>query len=480
VSDTNVRGEILIVDDYPVNLRLLQELLLAENYEVRAATSGAWALSSAQANPPDLVMLDITMPEMDGYEVCRRLKADPATGDIPVIFISAHDDALDKVRAFKIGACDYVTKPFQAEEVVARIENQLQNHRLRRQLEDSRRELERQNAELRQRNDELTQAQRRTDLVFSALSDALPGTVLDGKYRLEDKIGTGGFGTIFRATHLELRRPVAVKVFRPRAGNDTPEALERFRLEGVSASRIRHPNAVAVFDSGITSSGIAYLVMELLRGCSLADELRAHRVLPLRRAAGIITQVCSALSEAHAQDIIHRDVKPENVFLHAGADGECVKVLDFGTVKMVGSTFAEGGDSLTAVGQVVGTPEYMAPERLRNAHYDGRADVYSVAVMLYRMLAGTLPFRADDPYVVAVMQLSNDPPPVREFNPNVPEAVETLIRVAMSKNPARRPTADEFARRLREAAADAPGVESPLSVEAASDPDAETDSFSIP
>jgi PleD family two-component response regulator len=135
-------GDVFIVDDTPANLDLLAAILRDSGYDVRVANSGRRALRVVSAHPPDLVMLDIQMPEMDGYEVCRQLKADPATSAIPVIFISALDDVFDKVRAFRAGGVDYVAKPFQAEEVLARVETQLELVRLRRELEHLRRERE--------------------------------------------------------------------------------------------------------------------------------------------------------------------------------------------------------------------------------------------------------------------------------------------------------------------------------------------------
>jgi serine/threonine protein kinase len=393
-------------------------------------------------------MLDIQMPGIDGYEVCRRLKADPATRDIPVLFISALGDAIDKVKAFDLGGVDYVTKPFEAQEVVARVENQIRILRFRR-------DLERRNAELSRMNAELLREQQRTARVFSALSDALPGTILDGKLRLEEKIGEGGFGAVFRATHLGLNRRVAVKVLRPSAANDTPEAVERFRVEGISAGRLDHPNAVSVLDFGVASAGTPYLVMELLRGETLRSEMKRHGALPVGRCAEIIRPVCAVLAEAHALGIVHRDVKPSNVFLHQSRNGEVVKVVDFGVAKL----FGDGADVLldeeTLTAGFVGTPEYASPERVENAPYDGRSDVYSVGIMLYEMLCGRVPFQraGGGPYAVALMHVRREVPLPREVNPSIPEAVERVVLLALRKAPSERPTALQFADQLAQAAA---------------------------
>ncbi|MBE9110475.1 response regulator [Nodosilinea sp. LEGE 07298] len=149
-GDKGDKGDILIVDDTPDNLRLLSAMLGRHQLGVRKALTGQWAIAAAQVAPPDLILLDIKMPEMSGYEVCERLKADPATQAIPIIFISALDDAIDKVKAFAAGGADYITKPFQEAEVLARIAHQLELRRLQGQLVAQNAELVRSNRELEQ------------------------------------------------------------------------------------------------------------------------------------------------------------------------------------------------------------------------------------------------------------------------------------------------------------------------------------------
>jgi DNA-binding response OmpR family regulator len=446
-------GGILIVDDSPAIATLLGGVLREAGYDVRAATDGARALALAAANPPELILLDLRMPIMDGFTVCRRLKEDSRVEAVPVIVISALDEVEEKVRAFEVGAADYVTKPFEPREVLSRVGAHVQLYRLRRELERKQEELERsqedlaaQNVELTRKNEELEQAERRTQHVFSALAAALPGTVLDGKYRLDQKIGTGGFATVFRAEHLQLKRPVAVKVFRPWEGNDTPDALDRFHREGEAACRIQHPNAVSVTDFGISSSGIAYLVMELLRGVTVADLLVAETRLPLARCIEILVPVCDVLAEAHAIGLVHRDIKPENVFLHRTPRGESVKVLDFGIAKLMQRT-RQTQQQLTR--GVIGTPSFLAPERVLGMDYDESADVYSLGVMLFVMLSGRLPFPArdeDDVYAALMRQVTEPLPPLNM--PELPPGVEDLVRRVLSKDAERRPTARDLGAEL--------------------------------
>jgi CheY-like chemotaxis protein len=133
--ETTPRGNILIVDDTPANLRLLSNMLAEQRYKVRSVINGQMALTATQASPPDLILLDIRMPEMNGYEVCEHLKADEDTHDIPIIFISALDATQDKVKAFTVGGVDYITKPFQLEEVLARVETHLALRNLQKSLQ---------------------------------------------------------------------------------------------------------------------------------------------------------------------------------------------------------------------------------------------------------------------------------------------------------------------------------------------------------
>ncbi|MEW6734540.1 MAG: FIST N-terminal domain-containing protein, partial [Acidobacteriota bacterium] len=308
-------------------------------------------------------------------------------------------------------------------------------------------QLNRKNEELIQRNEELIESYKKANQIFSALAEALPGKILDGKYRLDTKIGAGGYGAVYRATHLLLNHSVAVKVFLPIEGNNTTESLERFRLEGISACRVHHPNAVSVLDSGISNEGIAYLVMELLEGRTLNYELKEKGSLSLNRCAEIIIPVCNALSKAHEAGIVHRDIKPDNIFLHQTKEGEIVKVVDFGIAKFMDTSSEFALTNLQTMDGVVGTPTYMSPERLNNKPYDGKSDVYSIGIVIYEILCGRVPF---DPSIsgigkVIAMHLNAKPKSLRAHKADIPEAVESIVMQALSKNPDHRPTAKELA-----------------------------------
>lgn len=319
-------------------------------------------------------------------------------------------------------------------------------------------ELERKNSELVVKNRLLAEAraatirtERRSELIYSALSEALPGTVLDDKYRIEERIGSGAFGTVYRGEHIFLHHPVAIKVFRPVVGREGLESLDRFRLEGISACRINHPNAVTVLDFDVSLGSLAYLVMELLEGRSLADEMRTGARMDPERCVQIALAVCDALAEAHAAGIVHRDIKPSNVFLHRNRTEQLVKVIDFGIAKLTDAADPMGPQQPTIEGTFVGTPAYMAPERLIGDPYDGRADVYGVGVMMYEMLSGRIPFDDGGEGIIPVLRkrVTDDPPGLRSIVPRIRPELAELVERAVARLPDERPTAAELAAALR-------------------------------
>lgn len=436
------RGDVLIVDDNPNNLSLLTLMLRDAGYRVRIANSGQRALAAVDAQPPEIVMLDVSMPDLDGYAVCRALKAKSATRDIPVIFLSALDGVTDKIAAFKVGGIDYVTKPFHTEEVLARVETQLSLARLYRALAEK-------NRELADKNAELLRARQTNAEMFTALSNALPGNMLDGKYQIERKIGAGGFAAVYRGRHVALEREVAIKLLRPDLTTEPDKQLERFRREGVATTRVVHPNVVAVLDSGL-ANGVAYLVMELLEGRTVAEEQRDRGPFSVERAAQIVHAACEGLAAAHAAGIIHRDIKPSNLFLHQpqGRD-EVVKLVDFGIAKP-----QEEGDEanpFTTVGRLIGTPIYMSPERMLGHAYDARADLYSVGMMLYEMLTGKHPFEAKEGGLgrLVMLCMTQVPEPPSSKGVVLPPELDQLIVKMLAKKPDDRPTLEDIQRTLR-------------------------------
>jgi len=607
------------VDDNPDNLTLLSGLLRERGYRVRAATSGSRALSVVRAHPPELILLDINMPEMDGYQVCAALKADAATAAIPVIFISALDAPLDKVKAFEAGGVDYVIKPFDAAEVAARVGTQLRMARLARETEARKAELERAYQELKLAHDEiarlssstagmledtggwagalaaevagvvgaraigvyrlederfrplatdgvpepdwdelwpeggvpremstgagegsrlvlpvfgvtgelrgavvvdgkqgllkeaerqvlrtfvqhlataldlttirrqlaLSQARRdagRRDLMargempvtvcpWCALcfaDDGRPGlrcpedgaeldrsymvpSTLLGRYRLTRLLGEGGMGIVFEARDERLVRGVALKIIRAESLGDTSM---RFRLEreARAVARIRHEGVVALYDSGEMEDGSAFLVMELLAGQDLGSVLAEHGPGTARQVATLLRQAGAALAAAHGAGVVHRDVKPPNLFLATPAEGDLrVKIVDFGIARSLVTD-----NRVTMTGQVIGTPAYMSPEQTLGRDADERSDVYSLAAVAYEALSGVKPVPAEGAFGEVLMDvLTVRPKRLSAHVPGVPAALDELFERGLAKSPEERPRdiaafAEECARLLDE------------------------------
>ncbi|MBL8192224.1 MAG: protein kinase [Blastocatellia bacterium] len=309
-----------------------------------------------------------------------------------------------------------------------------------------------QEEKLARKQEQLLESYKKADQIFSALVEILPNTVLDGKYRLETKIGKGGYGVVYRATHLALNRLVAVKIFRPIAANESQENLSRFRLEGISTCRVNHINAVSILDSGVSLEGIVYLVMELLEGHSLAVELEESKTLSVKRCLEILIPTCNVLAEAHRAGVIHRDIKPDNIFLHKSGDTEIVKVVDFGIAKFLDqSSGMIDLQNLTVQGIILGTPIYMAPERLSNSFYDGRSDVYSLGIMFYQMLCGHPPFEIGlgGIFSVAISHISEKPQMLTSIDADIPLAIEDIVMRTLSKEAVYRPSAEELSQELQ-------------------------------
>lgn len=320
-------------------------------------------------------------------------------------------------------------------------------------LRNKNKELQASNESLAQSREQVVSSGKRADLIFKALTESLAGTVLDDKYRIEARVGAGGFGTVYRALQLHLGTTVAVKVFKPIPGQDALKALNRFRSEGISAYRVQHRHAVRVLDFGVSMETVAYLVMEFLEGVSLADELHQHGPMHPARVVAILYPICAALACAHAAGVVHRDVKPSNILLCHEDDQEVVKLIDFGIAKVLDhhETPAEVRD-LTGTGMYMGTPNYMAPERFVLGPYDGRSDVYSLGVVGFEMLTGMRPFEESgaQPTPVALQHLHQSLPDLGALVPDAPPALLQLITLALAKHATTRPDAETLAARLRE------------------------------
>jgi serine/threonine-protein kinase len=274
--------------------------------------------------------------------------------------------------------------------------------------------------------------------------DELLGQLVAGRYRLLEKLGQGGMGTVYLAVHEAIEKKVAIKVLSPEYSTK-PELVTRFQREAISASRIKHQHVLDVFDFGQLENGCFYLAMEFLAGHDMADELCKDFVIPVPRSIRITDQIVKALAAAHAQGVVHRDLKPENVFLQRGQDGsESVKIVDFGIAQLRTTEEAAASEGqrrrLTRTGMIFGTPEYMSPEQAAGKTADLRVDVYATGVILFEMLTGSVPFTGETFFGVLNAHLNDPLPTLRKVNAdvNVSPELEAVIARALAKDPDQR------------------------------------------
>ncbi len=278
----------------------------------------------------------------------------------------------------------------------------------------------------------------------------LPGTRIADKYVVERLIGEGGLGVVLAARHVHLDQVVAIKSLRPNALANKGVA-ERFLREARLAAKIRSEHVVHVYDVGTLPDGTPYMVMEYLAGTDLGRQLNATGPLPVDKAVDYVLQACEALAEAHIAGIVHRDIKPDNLFVATSAGGKSIlKILDFGISKMATRQTNSGGTELTEAGDKFGTPVYMSPEQLLSARdVDARTDVWAIGVVLYELLTGKLPFDGDLPELCSAI-LTKPPVPLAAARPYLPEALQGVIDRCLAKELAERfQNVAELAQELR-------------------------------
>jgi serine/threonine protein kinase len=272
-----------------------------------------------------------------------------------------------------------------------------------------------------------------------AMSPIPVGAIVDGKYEVERVLGSGGMGVVVAARHLQLGKTVALK-FLLKHAYESPEAMSRFVREGQALARITSPHVARVMDVGTLDGGEPYLVMEYLEGSDLGALVKRERLLPIPEAVQYLLQACEAVAEAHAKGIVHRDLKPSNLFLTQSADGApLVKVLDFGISKSLITQPAGAAQSDTSTGALVGSPMYMSPEQIRDARrVDARTDIWALGVILHELLTGKPPFQGETLAGTLASVAADAPAPARALRPDIPVALESVIRRCLQKSPQRR------------------------------------------
>ena len=472
------RGRILVVDDTAENREVLERRLRFEGHEVVCASGGLPALALAAAQPFDVILLDVMMPDLDGRDVLARLRRDPATREVPVVMISALDDIATAVASIERGADDFITKPFDAVLLRARVGACIERTRLRQaetaylrdvrqvtdaaQAVDSRQYAPGSLAAVAGRDDELgrlarvidslaTQVRQREDRLHSQLRtlrdevtavrsaakavaaehDTLAvGTVLCERYELVRVIGRGGMGVVYEARDQKLAEPVAVKVLDADLLHGDPDLLERFKTEIRLARRITHENVVRTHDFG-EATDICFVTMELVEGITVRELLSTRGRLGVESTLAIGEQLARALDAAHRQGVVHRDIKPDNILLDASG---VLKVMDFGIAR-----FAARPNTLTRAGTVLGTPAYMSPEQLLEEPVDERSDLFATGVVLFECLTGRRPFEAVNPFAMIAKLLHEAPPDPSSLCPDVSPALAAAILSLLAKRPDDRP-----------------------------------------
>jgi CheY-like chemotaxis protein len=472
-------ARVLVVDDVETNRDLLSRRLEREGHVVECAENGQRALETIRERSFDLVLLDVMMPEIDGYEVLGQLKDDPTTRDIPVIMISALDDMESVVRCIEAGAEDYLPKPFDPVLLRARINASLEKKRLRDHEIEYLRQVSRVTeaasaveegnyeagslADVAARGDELGKLARVFDgmiaevrareerlrdqvsdlraeieaarratrpaeepgLDFASLS---PGERFADRYEVIDAIGGGGMGMVYRARDQELDEEIAIKTLRPEMVSDAA-LVDRFKTEIRLARKISHRNVVRTHDFG-ECAGVYYLTMEYVEGITVRELIDSRGQIGVSPTLAIGSQLAESMEVAHEQGVIHRDIKPQNLLLDA--DG-VLKVMDFGVARL-----AERTTTLTEAGLIVGTPAYMSPEQLLSESTEASSDLYSAGVVLYECLTGKLPFEAESTISLIGKVLNVEPSPPLEINADIPAALSALILDLLAKKPEER------------------------------------------
>ncbi len=401
---------VLIADDEPGLLRVLSRCLSNWGYEAVVAKDGleAWRILS-DVDPPRVVILDWDMPGLNGVKVCRMLRESEGGDQSYVMLLTARQAHTDLVEALEAGADDFISKPFELRELQLRIAKGVS-----------------------------TRERRNTDRMppLSQGSGALPaGFTLGGKFRLEKKIAEGGMATVWQALHLSLGINVAVKFMKPEFTKNAD--YTSFEREARAAAQLRDPHTVRVYDHGLTQDGSPYLVMEFLAGEALWDRVERDGPLTPEATILLVSQVASALDEAHTRGIIHRDVKPENIVLTDDPSGSGpfqAKLVDFG--------LAHPNWQESAGVSVAGTPMYMTPEHLCGEQPPSPAlDIWGLAVTAYMAMTGARAYAGTS--ISEIVKAICAPPPVpSQVQPRIPKGVDAWFARACANEPADRfPTA---------------------------------------
>lgn len=415
-------GRILVVDDEATNRDLLSRRLAKRDYEPITAASAYEGLAILAEEEIDLVILDIMMPGMSGMEMLTVIRQTYSSSQLPVIMATAKTDSEDVVEALKRGANDYILKPLDMPVAFARIEKALKERQTTVALEKM--------------NKDLLSSQSRSSFGDTTTHHSVDATSLSarqnkgsarlkplptspgetiGKYEVRRTLGVGGSGKVYLAYDPLIERQVAIKVLSKKYSDDHIWT-QRFLMEAKATGQLDHPNVISVYDVN-THQGSLYIVMEYAEGGNLKTRTKKQGPPELAEACRCMIEAAEGLHAAHQRNLIHRDVKPDNLLFSAT---DQIKVSDFGIVKY------QAGDTrdleLTTEGKRIGTPMYMSPEQIRVQEVDCRTDIYALGGTFYFLLTGKTPYSGSTIDDVTTAHLKDPRPDPSKFNPDLPAA----------------------------------------------------------
>ena len=403
------RGRILVVDSDAGARNLLALRLANEGYSTDVAADGRTALESIRRDPPALIISETVLPGMDGFSLLDTLRREGR--HIPLVFLSARNDALSMNKGLLLGAADFLPKPINTEVLLVKLQKVMGE------------KFAAADASARLTLSDVTRGgQEETTVTYNQLA---PGVSILSRFKLEKDLGEGGMGKVFKARDERLEEDVVLKVMKDSLTGD-PKTLEHFKREIRLARKISHPAVVRIFDFFEVGS-LKFVTMEFLQGTDLAHEIVRRGAFPTPVALRIGAEFFEGLAAAHDLNVVHRDVKPHNVYLLAGGH---VKILDFG--------IAQGLDPQrpdhTMTQTVIGTPDYMSPEQLLGQKVDARTDIYSAGVMLYELLTGALPFEGKDSTERITARLDRAPDAPSKRAPRISHEVDGFILRLLARN----------------------------------------------
>jgi eukaryotic-like serine/threonine-protein kinase len=422
---------ILVIEDEAALRQNIVETLQYEGFVIIEAENGLVGVQLALQYIPDLIVCDVMMPELDGYDVLRKLQSDAKTAIIPFIFLTALADRQYVRYGMTLGADDYLTKPFTPDELLDTVQTRLAKH-------------------VTAINTYSNFVSTAPVLDIASSSQSLIGATING-YQIWEKIGEGGSGAVYKAYQPSIGREVAIKVLRQKYAGSI-EFIHRFQTEAELVARLEHPHIIPLYDYWHDTNGV-YIVMRWLRGGSLQNALEQDGKWNVARIRHLLDQVCDALSVAHSVGIIHRDLKPDNILLDERGNAY---LTDFGLAKNLfsGTSDVRPGQNLSELleaqndffkqqptstlyitdsEQLAGTPAYLSPEQIRFETLSVQSDIYSLGITLYEMLCGNHPFIGTLGEVI-LQHLHQDLPSIHEYCPDLPKAIDDVIHRATAKD----------------------------------------------